>query len=377
MTYDSPHLYRKLGRERGVDDQVLDRAMRQISRLRAAGVTPVLTLNHLAHLTGAKYGYLRRIVARELDPYTEFTRQRRTGGKMRLISAPQPVLRDVQRWVLDRILHRIPVHPAAYAYVPGRSVAACARCHIGARYLLKFDLHDFFQSISEYRVFSVYRSLGYQPLISLELARLCTRDSAAVFGRRTLTAPQVERYQAIPAYRSGSLGFVPQGSPTSGAIANLVTRRLDTGLQRLAVSAGLTYTRYADDIVLGGSDAFDREHCRKLVREVRKIVRHNGFCLQEKKLRIIPPGARRIVLGVVLTDDGITISREVKDRLAKHLFGADRFGIHRHAEHYGFTSVFGFANHVTGLLAFAADIDPGYARPLIRQWQAIESRSGV
>lgn len=240
---------------------------------------------------------------------------------------------------------------------------------------MKFDLHDFFQSINEYRVFSLYRNIGFNPLISLELARICTRDSVIV-GRRTIDAPRIDRYTAIPAYRSGSLGFVPQGSPTSGAIANIIAGRLDQNMQRLATDIGLTYTRYADDIVLSGSGKFSRDHCHDVIREVRQIIRNNGFRMHEKKTQVIPPGARHVVLGVVLTDEGITLGREIKRRIEHHLFGAERFHIQHHAKHQNFTSILGFVHHVRGLLAFAADVDSAYARPLKARWDAIERRDG-
>lgn len=107
MTYDSPHLYRRGGVSLGVPSDVLDSAVRQLAELSAAGVTPVLTLNHLARLTGASYPYLRKVVERKIDPYQQFSRRRRGSGKMRLISSPDPVLMVVQRWILDRILSRV------------------------------------------------------------------------------------------------------------------------------------------------------------------------------------------------------------------------------------------------------------------------------
>jgi RNA-directed DNA polymerase len=376
MTIDSPHLYRATAAKLGIPPETADNAIREFELLRNAGVTPVLTLGHLAHLTGAKHSFLRAIVERRIDPYEEFTRMRRNGGKMRTISSPDPVLMEVQRWILSNVLSRIEPHQASYAYTRRRSVGACARRHIGARFMIKLDLHDFFHSIDEYRVFSLYRDLGFNRLVSLELSRICTRHSKST-PRPPIPAPHTGDYLVIPKYRVDYLGFLPQGGATSGALANLAVRRMDHEIQYMAADYRLTYTRYADDLVLSGADEFSRDKCRDVVRLMRRIVSHNGFHLHEKKTRLTSPGGRKVVLGVTVTDTGIKLSREVKARLNNHLYGATKFGISRHASSRGFTSTVGFVRHIRGLLAYAQDIDPDFATPLAARWRAVEVRDGT
>jgi len=376
MIYDSPHLYRLQGLELGIPGTVLDNAIRQIAVLRGANLAPILTLGHLARRIGAPHGYLRAIIERRIDPYEQFSRKRRDGHRMRIISAPTPVLMSVQRWILQNILSRVDVHHASFAYTRGRSVAACARRHVGARFLLKFDLHNFFESINELRVYSLYRGLGYAPLVSLELSRLCTRGSAFT-SHRSILAPPNDKYVVVDEYRSKWLGFVPQGSPTSGAIANLVARQLDNELQQLAEENRLSYTRYADDMMFSGAGELSRSLCRDIVRKVRGITSDNGFQLHEKKTRIVSPGARLVVLGVVLGTDGISLSREIKQRIERHLYGAERFHVHNHANHFNFTSVIGFINHIRGLLDFAHDVDPVYAAPRRERWNLVMARDAA
>ena len=122
---------------------------RQLDR----GLTPVLTLGHLAFLTGASYGYLREIVERRRDPYVEITRPKSTGG-VRKLASPEPALMAAQRWVLRHALPTIDLHPATYAYREHRSIVDCAGQHLGATWMVKMDLHDFFGSIGEQRVAS-------------------------------------------------------------------------------------------------------------------------------------------------------------------------------------------------------------------------------
>src|SRR4051812_42177995 len=121
-----PHLYRAQGRALGVTDDALEAALVASTSVEAHGVVPILTLNHLAVQTGETYGFLRGIVKRHIDPYTEFTRHRRGGGRLRTISAPTPRLMNVQRWILASTVGRILPNQVSYAYTRGRSVAMCA-----------------------------------------------------------------------------------------------------------------------------------------------------------------------------------------------------------------------------------------------------------
>src|ERR1035441_7387175 len=175
MITDSPHRYIRLGLSDGRSRELLNAAVTEARRVEASGLTSVLTLNHLAWQTGASYLYLRSIVQRQIDPYDDILRRRHNGAAMRLISAPNPPLMSVQRWILRNIVQRVNIHPASAAYSYGNSISHCAERHLGASWLIKMDLQDFFHSIDERRVYRTFQSLGYNRLVSFELARICTR----------------------------------------------------------------------------------------------------------------------------------------------------------------------------------------------------------
>ncbi|MCX4845970.1 hypothetical protein [Streptomyces sp. NBC_00893] len=61
---------------------------------------------------------------------------------------------------MHELLGRLPVHWDAFAYVKGRSVVDCARRHLGAQWLIKIDISDFFGSVGERRVHQVFRTQG-------------------------------------------------------------------------------------------------------------------------------------------------------------------------------------------------------------------------
>ncbi len=181
-------------------------------------------------------------------------------GSLRLIEAPKPRLKRLQRRVLDAILANIPTHDAAHGFRPGRSVLSFVEPHVGRSIVLKMDLRDFFVSISAARVIALYLTAGYPEPVARLLTGLCTNTIPLEVWKQAGDfhdngARAVASWQAGRLYRRPHL---PQGAPTSPALANLAMFRLDARLAGLARAAEAHYTRYADDLVFSGGEAFAR-----------------------------------------------------------------------------------------------------------------------
>ncbi|MEV0660074.1 reverse transcriptase family protein [Actinomadura luteofluorescens] len=368
MISDSPHLYLRDGLAAGVSSELLATAIQRAYATERHGLRAVLTLNHLAHQSGADHGYLRDVVGRSVDPYTGFLLR----GK-RQISSPRPPMRAVQRWILRNILSQVSCHPASFAYERHKSIAQCARRHVGASWLIKLDLHDFFSSIDERQVFAVFSGLGYGRLVSFEMSRLCTRQGIGAPYKLSRTEfISSDRYPAIWKYRtSRGLGYLPQGSPTSGALANLVMRDIDVKISEATAGTGIVYTRYADDIAFSTSGPFSRQEASDLILMTDKLLRHSGFMRHENKTRVIPPGARKIVLGLLVDGDRVRIPRDARRRLLNDIRGAEKFGLPNHTQHRGFSSVIAFGERVAGMLAYCHDVDPEWTAPLWGRWMRV------
>jgi RNA-directed DNA polymerase len=350
----------------------LDEVLAQVRRSEGYSVTPILTLRHLAHLTGAEYLYLRGIVQRQLDPYVEFSRPKREPGKVRIIASPSPVLMDVQRWMLSNIFGNVRPHSASYAYQSGRSAVQCAKRHLGATWLLKFDLHDFFHDIREPSVYRVLRSVGYNRLISFEMARICTRLPHP--GSRSFNW---YKYPTIGSYSGWAPGFLPQGAPTSGAIANLAAQTLDERLWKVADRYDLVYTRYADDMTFSTARHLHRATVTRCIADITQAVHRSHFRLHRKKTHVVPPGARKVVLGLLVDGDKLRIPVSVRNRLEGHIRGAATFGLPAHVAHAKYVSLDGFVRHVDGLVRYARGVDRAWADPLAERWEAVLSAAGV
>jgi RNA-directed DNA polymerase len=161
-----------------------------------------------------------------------------------LIEAPKLRLKEMQRQILARILEQVPPHPAAHGFVKGRSIKTFVAPHVGQRVVLRMDLQNFFPSFGGARIAGVFRTLGYPETVADLLGGTCTnatpRDVWKQAGART---DKVQIQQAHSVYARPHL---PQGAPTSPALANICAYRLDCRLAGLAKSIGAEYTRYAD-----------------------------------------------------------------------------------------------------------------------------------
>ena len=348
---------------------------------------PIFSLRHLAEYTGVSYGVLRAIVSRsERRTYRDFLIHKRPTHdgtrRYRRISVPCAPLMLTQKWVNTHILRAASVDEASAAFAPGCSIYEAARSHCNAKWLIKIDVRDFFSSINEIGVYRVFRSLGYQPLVSFELSRLCTRlggtaERACWINFRPKPSDHewhwnAPNYMTIRSYHAERVGYLPQGAPTSPMLANLVMRSTDAGLRKLASAWGLTYTRYADDITFSTTGAFHRDICRTLIDEVYRVLSKVGLRPNLSKTHVVPPGARKVVLGLLVDGDKPRLPRDFRMRMRQHLHHLEMpNGPSRHAVSRGFASVSGLRHHLEGLAAFASQIEPLYGRELTSRLKAI------
>ena len=219
------------------------------------------------------------------------------GGRSRLLEIPNTSLKLLQRKILAEVLNAIPPHPAAHGFRPGRSIVTNAAPHCGKRIVLRFDLRDFFPSIPAGRVAGIFQTFGYPERVARLLAGLCTtRLPSDVWNARP--NPWQDDTDSAEGRRLANR-HLPQGAPTSPALANLSAFRLDGRLAKLAACLGADYTRYADDLAFSGTDALARR-VRRFAMKVASIVAEEGFALNYRKTRIMRRSERQHVAGVVV-----------------------------------------------------------------------------
>lgn len=195
-------------------------------------------------------------------------------GSFRLIEAPKSRLKRLQRQILTWILDKIPPHPAAHGFLQGRSIRTFVSPHVGRRVVLRMDLQDFFPAIRAARIQTIFRTMGYPELVADLLGGICTNATP----RDIWTQPglEIDRLNLCDLRTLYSRPHLPQGAPTSPALANLCAYRMDCRLSGLAEKAGAVYSRYADDLAFSGDDEFARG-VERFSTHVAAILLEEGF----------------------------------------------------------------------------------------------------
>jgi RNA-directed DNA polymerase len=281
-------------------------------------------------------------------------------GAVRLIEAPKPRIKSLQRLILDGILSHVPTHPAAQGFRRGTSIRTFAAPHVNRRVVLKLDLSDFFPSISCAQVNAVFRALGYPESIAKLLAGICTNAVPADTWKE-LYQPYdspAQRELILQSVRKYSRRHLPQGAPTSPALSNLCAYRLDCRLAAVASSAGAIYTRYADDLAFSGSDAF-RRSAQRFYHLASAIVMDEGFQVNFRKTRIMPRGVKQQLAGLVLNSHLNTPRRDF-DELKAILTNCLRSS----PESQNRVGHRDFRQHLLGRISFVTMIAPGRGQKL-------------
>jgi RNA-directed DNA polymerase len=165
-----------------------------------------------------------------------------------------------------------------------RSVMTNAKPHIAKRVVFTLDVKDFFPSVGPRTVNTIFRVLGFDAQALDVLVDITTWDNQ-----------------------------LPQGAPTSVAIANLAMYRVDVRLSRLARQHGFAYTRYVDDLTLSGS-----WRLLDFRRLTQRIVEEEGFRVNAAKIKTMPAGTRQLVTGIVVNEK-LNLPKEKRDSIRGHV----------------------------------------------------------
>jgi RNA-directed DNA polymerase len=291
-------------------------------------------------------------------------------GSIRLIEAPKPRLKQFQRRVLAEILQRIPPHPAVHGFVKARSIKTFVAPHTGKRVVLRMDLQDFFPSFRGVRVQSMFRTLGYPESVADLLGGVSTNATPRQVWKSMPFEFDRSQLPAIMAFYARP--HLPQGAPSSPALANVCAYRMDCRLSALANSAGAVYTRYADDLAFSGDREFER-HVDRFSTHVAAVLMEEGFRVHFRKTRVMRQGVRQHLAGLVINRNANVIRSDF-DRVKAILTNCIHYGPasqNRDAHPQ-------FRAHLEGLVAFVEMVNPvkgGRLRALLKKID-FERRNG-
>lgn len=253
------------------------------------------SLSDFANLLGYSPSGLAYIVYRipESRRYRTFYVPKKGGG-VRVISAPDRRLKRLQRILSEYLTECFveiesnsrrsnSVNKISNGFLPGRSIMTNANPHKQKRYVFNLDLKEFFPSIHFGRIvgfFTKNNKFRLQNNIAMLIAKICCHE-----------------------------GRLPQGSPASPIVSNLIGAILDVRLARLAKRYGCFYTRYADDISFSTNlKSFPKPIAAKgafsSIWKPGEALRHEieraGFQINKNKTRMHFNSNRQTVTGLVV-----------------------------------------------------------------------------
>lgn len=248
------------------------------------------TRRDLAKLLNVKLVFLTNVLYRigVDDQYSNFPIPKRSGGD-RIISAPSSKLKDLQSKIAKLLINcRQEIfaingieNNLSHGFEKDRTIITNALKHRGKNVVLNLDLSDFFKSFNFGRVrgFFLYnKDFKLHPDIATTIAKAAC-------------------YQ----------GSLPQGSPCSPVITNLICNILDVRLAMLAKKLGCAYSRYADDITFSTNKKDIPEELAlnvtdgvTLGRKLRNEIERAGFEINDSKTRLSFKPARHEVTGLTV-----------------------------------------------------------------------------
>lgn len=287
-----------------------------------------------------------------VSPKRRIIRKPGWAPKKRMILAPSEDLKGIQRAIARHISSKFTAHRIAHAYENGRSIFANARKHVGARSVLKIDLVNFFGSIGQQSIIDALPRLDDFDDDDIEaIADLCCCD-----------------------------GYLPQGSPASPVLSNLVCYPLDVQLDRLAQRHGCKVTRFSDDIAFSSSaSAFPpalartwkhgSAHKVELAKPIRSLLQRHRFVINVSKLKFQTRPTPLKITGLIVYDD-VSVPREFWDNLRAGLHQWKRHGLEFCARARAKGCVVAFANSLRGSIEY---IGQAHGRDCDRYQRAIRA----
>lgn len=253
--------------------------------------------------------------------YSCFEIPKKSGGK-RTIEAPCERLKKIQRWIKDEIIDLFCPSEHATGFRKGISIVDNAKPHIGKELVINLDLKDFFPSVTYAEVLRLFVYMGYRLDVAHLLTKLCTNSD----------------------------NVLPQGSPASPSISNLVLLKLDKRLSMLARSINCCYSRYADDITFSGE-----KNIKSIVPLVQRIIVEEGYSVNEDKIRLQYANQRQEVTGLIVNTK-LSVSRNITDEINKALYYCKKYGVTSHMKHIDCDKHF-YREHLYGIAYFMKMVD--------------------
>ena len=232
------------------------------------------SMRHLEVLLGHSRSELQDLAKHGVRYYSPFVYHRKERPfaqnakptKHRWIDNPVGPLKAVQSRIEERVLNRVILPEHLLGGVRGKTIKANAVLHLDAKCLVTIDIKSFFPSICPQQIRSVWRNtLNCSPEVAYLLTGLTT-----------------------------CRGRLPQGSPTSTMLANLVLSSFDQEIRTVCDLHEVSYSSWVDDLAFSGEDS------KLVIGPVIAALKRAGFRVSHAKIKVMGPGKRKVLNNLVL-----------------------------------------------------------------------------
>ena len=222
-------------------------------------------------------------------------------GEVRVLHAVNGRMKTLQKKTYEKLSSEFKPSKFAKGFVKNSSITSHAKIHRNKKLIISFDIKDFFPSITWARVFGMFKSqpFNFPEEWAIYLAQICCLDNN---------------------------GPIAQGAVTSPYISNMLCRKLDSRLSKLAKKEKLDYSRYADDLTFSTNKFVNVENIKKWVEE---IVKDEFFELNHEKTRVLKKHQRQVVTGIIV-NEGLNVNRKYIKNIKAIIHNCMKDGLNKH-----------------------------------------------
>ena len=296
----------------------------EVDKLKKNNLVPIKTPIQLAYLLKIHIKTLRKIlVTLKKNPNSLYKTAflRKKNGKLRFLHIPNHwILKKIQNLIRKEILIKVDMGNYAFGYVKNRSAKLNAQFHLNSKLLFNIDLKNFFYNIKFIHVYEAFKDIGYSSGIASILTCLTT-------------------------YTHNNNSFLPQGTQSSPAISNLIFRKIDLHIAKIARYHHFRYSRYGDDLSFSSLEA--KYASKEMVSQIFQILRRYGFWVNTDKIKFARSHQKQVVTGILVNGKECSLPRKHVKRIRAGLHQMEMeeisidqklhiFGMCRNARHINY-----------------------------------------
>ncbi len=286
----------------------------------------LLSLNLIDNKISDKY-YLETLytISNRIEKNYQIYKIKKHNGNYRTIYSPSPLLKTIQRRILNNILNNKEISKYAKAYHKGTCLKGNAYPHINKKTVLKLDIVDFFENIEYIKVYNAcFNSTYFPKSVGHLLTSLCTYESR-----------------------------LPQGAPTSSYISNLVMKEFDEDIGSWCEENNISYTRYSDDMTFSGDF-----NPTIVIQKVRKMLYKYNLKINNKKIHVTNHSQQQNITGIVV-NKRLQVSIKYRNNIRQSIYYIRKYGLKAHLNKINYQEESNkYINSLYGKILHVLNIDP-------------------